>query len=368
MINRPSAVTDGRGALARWRLSSACSLSAGYRPACSLEAAFELMQEHSVPIGVDRVEPPGMASSASHHTGRLLGALGLTASLMVIEIVGGLWTGSLALLADAGHMLTDVGGLSMSLLAVWFAQKPPTMENTYGYLRAEILAAVANGVVLFLVAGYILYEAVLRVWAPPEIHAGPMLAIAVLGLGVNLLGMGLLHHGAGTSLNIHGAYLEMLSDTLGSIGVIVAAVIIQTTGFYLIDPLSSAAIGLFILPRTWALVRQALHILMEGVPPHLSIREIEAAMTTVPGVRAVHDLHVWTLTSGKEAMSSHVVVDELAAGHRILGALHTLLHERFGIEHTTIQLESEPLVQLMSRPDNFLPGDRDDNEEGSQRV
>jgi cobalt-zinc-cadmium efflux system protein len=326
------------------------------------------MQDHSVQIGMDRVEAPGMASSASHHTGRLLWALGLTTSLMVIEIVGGLWTGSLALLADAGHMLTDVGGLSMSLLAVWFAQKPPTMENTYGYLRAEILAAVANGVVLFLVAGYILYEAVLRVWAPPEIHAGPMLAIAVLGLGVNLLGMRLLHHGAGTSLNIHGAYLEMLSDTLGSIGVIVAAVTIQTTGFYLIDPLSSAAIGLFILPRTWALVRQALHILMEGVPPHLNIREIEMAMSTVLGVRAVHDLHVWTLTSGKDAMSGHVVVDDLAASRRILGALHTLLHERFGIEHTTIQLESEPLVQLMSRLDNFLPADRDDTEEGFQRV
>ncbi len=319
------------------------------------------MHDHSVQMGVDRMEAPGGASSTSHHTGRLLGALGLTASLMVIEIVGGLWTGSLALLADAGHMLTDVGGLSMSLLAVWFAQKSPTMENTYGYLRAEILAAVANGVVLFLVAGYILYEAVLRVWAPPEIHAGPMLAIAVLGLIVNLLGMGLLHHGAETSLNIHGAYLEMLSDTLGSLGVIVAAVIIQTTGFYLIDPLSSAAIGVFILPRTWVLVRQALHILMEGVPPHLNIREIDAGMITVPGVRAVHDLHVWTLTSGKDAMSGHVVVDDLAAGTRILGALHTLLHERFGIEHTTIQLESEPLVQLTSRPDNFLPADPADS-------
>jgi cobalt-zinc-cadmium efflux system protein len=306
------------------------------------------------------MEAPGMTSSASHHTGRLLGALSLTASLMVLEVVGGFWTGSLALLADAGHMLTDVGGLSMSLLAVWFAQKPPTTENTYGYFRAEILAAVANGVVLFLVAGYILYEAVLRVWAPLEIRAGPMLAIAVLGLVVNLLGMGLLHHGAGESLNIRGAYLEMLSDTLGSIGVIVAAVIIQTTGFSLIDPLSSAAIGLFILPRTWALMRQALHVLMEGVPPHLNIREIEAAMTTISGVRAVHDLHVWTLTSGKEAMSSHVVVDELAAGHRILGALHKLLHERFGIEHTTIQLESELLVQLVAQPDNLSPADRRD--------
>jgi cobalt-zinc-cadmium efflux system protein len=299
-----------------------------------------------------------MASSASQHTRRLLGALGLTASFMVIEVVGALWTGSLALLADAGHMLTDVGGLSMSLLAVRFAQKSPTTENTYGYLRAEILAAVANGVVLFLVAGYILYEAVLRVWAPPEVRAGPMLAIAVLGLGVNLLGMGLLHHGAGKSLNIRGAYLEVLSDALGSIAVIVAAIIIHTTEFYLIDPLSSTAIGLFILPRTWALVRQALHILMEGVPPHLNIREIEVAMTTISGVHAVHDLHVWTLTSGKDAMSSHVVVDNMAAGHRTLGALHTLLHERFGIEHTTIQLEPEPLVQLVSRLDSCSPADR----------
>jgi cobalt-zinc-cadmium efflux system protein len=318
------------------------------------------MLDRSIASGMDHLEAAGMASSAHHHTERLLWALGLTTSFMLVEVIGGVWTGSLALLADAGHMLTDVGGLSMSLLAAWFAQKPPTLENTYGYLRAEILAAVANGVVLFLVAGYILYEAALRFWAPPEVRAGPMLIIAVLGLGVNLLGMGLLHHGAEVSLNIRGAYLEMLSDSLGSLGVIVAAVIIQTTGFYLMDPLSSAAIGLFILPRTWALMRQALHILMEGVPPHLNIREIDAAMTMVPGVRAVHDLHVWALTSGKDAMSSHVVVDDLAAGHRILGALHTLLHERFGIEHTTIQLEPEPLVQLTPRPDTSLPPDRAD--------
>jgi cobalt-zinc-cadmium efflux system protein len=310
------------------------------------------------------MEAPGMTSAASQHTRRLVAALGLTASFMVIEVLGALWTGSLVLLADAAHMLTDVGGLSMSLLALRFAQKPPTTENTYGYLRAEILAAVANGVVLFLVAGYILYEAALRVWAPPEIRAGPMLVIAVLGLGVNLLGMGLLHQGAGTSLNIRGAYLEVLSDALGSIAVIVAAMIIQTTGFYLIDPLSSAAIGLFILPRTWALMRQALHILMEGVPPHLNVREIEVAMTTVLGVHAVHDLHVWTLTSGKDAMSSHVVVDDLAAGQRTLGALHTLLHERFGIEHTTIQLESEPLVQLGSQPDRHSPAERGDKHGG----
>jgi cobalt-zinc-cadmium efflux system protein len=178
-----------------------------------------------------------------------------------------------------------------------------------------------------------------------------MLVIAALGLGMNLLGMGLLHGGAGESMNLRGAYLELLSDALGSVGVILAAVIIQTTGFLLADPMIGAAIGLFILPRTWGLMRQAVHILMEGVPPQLDIREIEAAMTTVHGVRAVHDLHVWTLTSGKDALSSHVVVDEIADGNRILRDLHRLLHERFGIEHTTLQLESEPLVQIALRTD-----------------
>jgi cobalt-zinc-cadmium efflux system protein len=304
-----------------------------------------------------------MASSASRHTGRLTWVLASTAGFMVIEVIGGLWTGSLALLADAGHMLTDVGGLSMSLLAVWFAQKPPTSMNTYGYLRTEILAALTNGAALFLVAGYVLYEAFHRVWAPPEIQGGAMLIIAVLGLVVNLVGMGLLHRGSGENLNIRGAYMEVLSDALGSVGVIVAALIIQTTGVFLADPIISAAIGLFILLRTWTLMRQALHVLMEGVPPHLDIREIETAMTTVLGVRAVHDLHVWTLTSGKDAMSGHVIVDNLTIGNRILRDLHKLLHERFGIEHTTIQLELESLVQILPESDTSSPTDR---EKGAQ--
>ncbi|MBI3327262.1 MAG: cation transporter [Nitrospinae bacterium] len=299
-----------------------------------------------------------MASSESRHTGRLSWALGLTASFMVLEVVGGLWTGSLALLADAGHMLTDVGGLSLSLFALWFARKLPTPANTYGYVRTEILAVQVNGMMLFLVAGYILYEGFRRVWTPSEILGGPMLVIAVLGLGVNLLGMWLLHGGTGESLNLRGAYLELLSDALGSIGVILAAVIIQTTGFVLADPIISVLIGFFILPRTWELLRQAIHILMEGVPPHLDIRDIEAAMTTVHGVRAVHDLHVWTLTSGKYVMSGHAVVDNLAAGPQMLHDLHQLLHERFGIEHTTIQLESEPLLQIGAPPDHTFPSDR----------
>jgi cobalt-zinc-cadmium efflux system protein len=272
-------------------------------------------------------------TAAGRHKARLAWTLAITGGFLALEVVGGLWTGSLALLADAGHMLTDMGGLSLSFLAVWFAQKPPTTANTYGYFRTEILATLANAVVLFVVAGYILYEALHRVWEPPAILSVPMLVIAAIGLGVNLLGMGLLYRGAGESLNLRGAYLEVLSDALGSVGVILAALIIQTTGFFLADPIIGAAIGLFILPRTWGLMRQ----------------------TMVHGVRAVHDLHVWTLTSGKDAMSSHVVVDKLAAGDRILRDLHRLLHERFGIEHTTIQLESEPLAQLVSAMDEPSP-------------
>ncbi len=296
-----------------------------------------------------RSELSHTTTAAGRHKAPLVGALTLTGGFLVVEVVGALWTGSLALLADVGHMLTDVGGLSLSLLAIYFAQRPPTPANTYGYLRTEILAALANGVALFLVAGYILYEAIERVWAPPQVLSGPMLVIALIGLAVNLLGMVLLRRGASESMNLRGAYLELLSDAIGSVGVIVAALVIQTTGIVLADPLIGAAVGLWILPRTWRLIRQAIHILMEGVPPHLDIQEIQAAMSTIRGVAAVHDLHVWTLTSGREAMSSHVVVNTLSAGREILGALHQLLHERFGIEHTTIQLEEETLVQLTSQ-------------------
>jgi len=277
--------------------------------------------------------PSNRKTAAGRHKSRLTWTLAFTGGFLVVEVMGALWTGSLALLADAGHMLTDVGGLSLSLLAVWFAGKPPTPANTYGYFRMEILAALGNGVVLFGVAAFILYEAYRRVWAPPEILAGPMLVIAIFGLGVNLLGMWVLHGGAGESLNLRGAYLELLSDALGSIGVIVAAVIIQTTGFFLADPIISAGIGLFILPRTWGLIRQAVHILMEGVPPHLDLGEIEAATQAAHGVRAVHDLHVWTLTSGKEAMSAHVLVDDLADGQHILGDLQHLAVEEMPPRH-----------------------------------
>lgn len=296
-------------------------------------------------------------TAAGQHFHRLAWTLVLTATILLLEVIGGLWTGSLALLADAGHMLTDVGGLVLSLLAVWFARRPPSTSNTYGYYRMEILAALANGLVLFGVAAVILHEAFRRIWAPSDILAGPMLAIAVVGLGANLLGMWLLHPGAGESLNVRSAYLEVLADALGSVGVILAALIVQASGNPLADPIISAAIGFFILPRTWGLMRQAIHVLMEGVPPHLDPQAIERAMEESHGVRAVHDLHVWTLTSGRDALSAHVHVEDLADGRHVLGDLQQLLHDRFGVEHVTIQLESDaPLLQIGRMPAEPVSG------------
>jgi cobalt-zinc-cadmium efflux system protein len=268
---------------------------------------------------------------------------------MFVEVAGGFWTGSLALLADAGHMLTDVAGITLTLLAVWFAQRPPSPAHTYGFVRMEILAALANGLILLGVAGLVLVEAWQRLWTPREILAGPMLAVALLGLGVNLAAMWLLHEGAGESLNVRGAYLEILSDAVASLGVVVAGVVIWTTGLSRVDPIVSGLIGLFIVPRTWWLVRQAVHILMEGAPPHLDVLEIERAMAAGPGVQTVHDLHVWTLTSGREALSAHVLVDDLADGQQVLEGLETLLRNRFGIDHSTLQLETAHGLALVCR-------------------
>lgn len=292
----------------------------------------------------------GGPAPAGRQTRALIWTLGLTGGFFVIEVAGALWTGSLALLADAGHMLTDAGGLGLALFATWFAAKPPTPEKTYGYYRVEILAALVNAVALLAISAFILYEAYRRFLSPPAVLGGPMLVVAVAGLAVNAAGMCLLRAGSGASLNIKAAHLELLSDALGSFGVIIAAVIVLTTGWYLADPLIGAGIGVFIIPRTWGLLRQAVNILLEGTPPHVNLAEVESAIASAPGVRQVHDLHVWTLTSGKHAMSGHVVVEDLAAGDRILRDLHDLLHERFGIEHTTIQLESAPLIQIATPP------------------
>jgi cobalt-zinc-cadmium efflux system protein len=273
-------------------------------------------------------------------------ALALTGGFMLVELAGAWWTGSLALAADAAHMLTDVGGLALALFAAWVATRPPTPAKTFGYYRVEILAALVNALLLLLVAGAILWEAYHRVRAPRTILAGPMLAVGALGLAVNLAAARLLRRGAAASLNVRAAYLEVLGDALASVAVLVAAAVVALTGWTLADPLASAAIAVFIVPRTWRLLTQAVNVLLEGVPPHLDLEEIEAAMRAVPGVRAVHDLHVWTLTSGKEAMSAHVVAEDPAEGERLLAELHAVLHARFGIEHTTIQVERDPATAL----------------------
>jgi cobalt-zinc-cadmium efflux system protein len=293
----------------------------------------------------------GPHTHGSRHKRRLLAVFGLTAAFLVVEASVGLWTGSLSLLADATHMLLDAGGVLLSLLAVWFAERPATPAKTYGYYRVEILAALVNGVVLCVMAVAILVTTYERIWQPPHVPGGPILVVAALGLVVNLTALWLLHRGADESLNVRAAYLEVLGDAISSAVVIGAAVVILLTGWVVVDPVAGALIALFILPRTWGLLRQTVNVLLEGAPPHLDVTEIEEALAAAPAVRRVHDLHVWTLTSGREAMSAHVVVEAGAPSDRILEALHVILHTRFGIDHTTIQIETEPapLIQITPR-------------------
>jgi cobalt-zinc-cadmium efflux system protein len=288
-------------------------------------------------------------TAAGRSRGALLGSLGITGGFLLVEAAGAVWTGSLALAADAGHMLTDVGGLALALFAIWVAARPPTPAKTYGYYRVEILAATVNALLLLAVAGLILIEAYQRLRAPREVLGGPMLAFALAGLAANLVAAWWLHGDARESLNVRAAYLEVLGDALSSLGVVVAALVVMRTGFTLVDPLVSALIALFIVPRTWRLLRQAVNVLLEGTPAHLDLGEIESAMTQTPGARRVHDLHVWTLTSGREAMSAHVVIDDVRQSERLLETLHAVLHARFGIDHTTIQLDVEqPVLRIKS--------------------
>ena len=257
---------------------------------------------------------------------------------MVIEVVGGLLTGSLALLADAGHMLTDVAALGLSAFAMWMAARPSTPEKSYGYHRAEILAAVANAVVLLLLAIWILYEAYRRIFEPPHVLGVPMLLIGLVGLAVNVASMKLLADESASSLNVRSAYLEVLSDAISSVGVILGGGIIWLTGWLLSDPLLSAGISLFIVWRTWGLLSQAVHVLMEGVPTHLNVKEVGRAMAGVPGVKGIHDLHIWTITSGLDALSAHVVVPVGENRDEVLERLQSLLRDHFGIDHVTLQI------------------------------
>ena len=263
----------------------------------------------------------------------------LTFIYLIVEIIGGLWTGSLALLADAGHMLTDVAGVGLALVAIWFAEKPASPERTYGYYRAEILAALINAVVLIFISLYILYEAYERFKNPPEIQSGGMLAVASLGLFINIASVLILRPASKESLNMKGAYFEVVSDMLTSVGVIIASIIMLTTGWYYADPLISAGIGLFILPRTWALLKDAVGVLLEGTPSDINMASLREELSAIEGVAEIHDLHVWSLTSGVNALSVHAVLAGQAGHDEILQRVHDTCTSTFKIAHVTAQIE-----------------------------
>ena len=294
----------------------------------------------------------GGGSAASKNRSALKWALGLTTTFMVAEVVGGLVTGSLALLADAAHMLTDAGGLAFAVLAIKLGERPATPQRTYGLLRAEILTALGNAVVLLLITVYILYEAYRRFIDPPEVLGLPMLAVAIVGLAVNLISMRLLSAGSTESLNLKGAYFEVLADMLGSLGVILAALVVMFTGWRLADPIIGAGIGLFIVPRTWILLKEATSVLLEATPAHVDVEKLTERLRAIPGVITLHHLHVWTITSGLDAMSVHLVADDGASERDILALAQELAAKEFGLGHATIQVErskeaeAEPRLQV----------------------
>ncbi len=286
----------------------------------------------------------GPATAAGGQRRRLALVLGLTLAVLVAEVVGAALTGSLALLADAGHMATDAAGIALALGAVGLAQRPPGGRRTFGWQRLEILAAVANGLLLIAVAAFVLVQAVRRIGNPPEVDSGPMLVIAGVGLAVNLVALAVLHQGRTTSLNVRGAYLEVLADALGSVAVVVAALVIAATGWTPADTVASLLIGCLVVPRAWHLLGEALDVLLEAAPRGVDMAQVRSHILGVDGVLGVHDLHAWTITSGLPVLSAHVVVTEeaLAAGHggRVLDSLCACLGEHFDMAHCTFQLES----------------------------
>lgn len=279
-------------------------------------------------------------TASAQHRRRLFIVLVMAAAYMVAEVIGGLITNSLALLADAGHMLSDVAALALSLFAIWIAQRPATARRTFGYYRTEILAALINGATLVAISIYIFIEAYQRIGAPPEVQGGLMMAIATGGLAVNLFGLWLLNAGKSDSLNVKGAWLHVLTDSLGSAGAMVAGGLIWVFGWNWVDPAISILIGILVLYSSWALLKETLVVLMEGAPGHIDVDEVRNVMVSTPGVQAVYDLHVWSITSGMEAMSAHVVVDEDEADTPVVQILKASLHDRFGIDHATIEVDT----------------------------
>ncbi|MBG0830348.1 cation transporter [Planomonospora sp. ID67723] len=293
----------------------------------------------------------GHLTDAGRHRGRLAGVLAISGSVMLAQLAGALLSGSVALLADAGHMLTDTAGIALALVAITLAARPATAKWTFGLARAEILAAAVNAAVLFGLGAYVLYEAVSRLTlaAPPQIATGSMLVFGAIGLVGNLVSMLLLVRVQGESLNMRGAFLEVATDALTSLGVIAAALVAQLTGFTRADSIVAVLIGLLIVPRALKLLHSAVNVLLEAAPAHIDLDEVRAHIMGVPHVRAVHDLHAWTLTSGMAVLTAHVVVEEecFADGHapQMLDALQECLSGHFDLQHSTFQLEPPTHVQ-----------------------
>jgi cobalt-zinc-cadmium efflux system protein len=278
-------------------------------------------------------------SSRAENRRRLGIVLGLTGVYMLAEVVGGLLSNSLALLADAGHMLSDVGALGLSIFAIWVAQRPANPKRTYGYYRVEILAALVHAAALLAIAVFITTEAVERFSRPPEVRAPIMLAVAVGGLIVNLIGLMILRAGKKENVNVRGAWLHVMTDALGSVGAILSAAAVWAFDFRLADPLASMVISALVVYSSWPLLKQTVAILMESAPGHIDVDLVRDAMAATPGVREVHDLHVWTITQGLECLSGHVVTESQENQQELLATLRHTLHERFGIDHVTIQIE-----------------------------
>jgi cobalt-zinc-cadmium efflux system protein len=282
-------------------------------------------------------------TATGRHRQTLIAVLALTTLVAVGEVIGAVITGSLVLFADAAHMAADAAGLGLSLFAAFAAARPPTERRTFGYARAEILAAMANAVLLLAMAGFILYEAIQRLVSPEAVGSGLLIVFGVIALAANAVSLLLLRQGQAESLNLRGAFLEVASDTLGAAAVIVTGVIIATTGFTRADPIASLVVGLLILPRTWRLLRETVDVLLEASPRGMDLNEVRRHMTTLNGVRDVHDLHAWTITSGLPVLSAHVVVDpEFFDDGRcfsMLDRLQDCLRGHFDVEHSTFQLE-----------------------------
>ena len=286
---------------------------------------------------------PTTGTAAAAYRGTLRIALSITLTVMVVEIVGGVLADSLALIADAAHMATDALGLGMALLAIHFANLPPSGNRTFGYARAEILAALANCLLLLGVGGYVLYEAIQRFMTPADTHGGLTIVFGLIGLVANMISLTLLMRGQKDSLNVRGAFLEVVADALGSAAVLVSAVVIMTTGWQAADPIASIVISLMIVPRTWKLLQETLNVLLEAAPKGVDMADVRAHLLALPGVEDIHDLHAWTITSGMPVLSVHVVVssDVLnAIGHeKMLHELQICLGDHFDVEHCTFQLE-----------------------------